>query len=122
MPGRSHSGLGRELINAHGRITYQPIGGLINGTTIALYDANELNELEFFHIKLESHDVIYAEGTPCETLLAVDENAINFADYLRKYGAPTGNEAPCAPLFSYNGGRSELKSRLRSAFSPWIRD
>ena len=97
-----------------------PVGSLINGTTIALYDANEWDELEFFHIKLESHDVIYAEGAPCETLLAVDENAVNFAEYLRKYGAPTGKEAPCVPLFSYNGGRSELKSRLRSAFSPWI--
>jgi Hint domain len=96
------------------------IGSLINGTTIALSDANELDELEFFHIKLESHDVIYAEGAPCETLLTVDENAVNFAEYLRMYGAPTGNEAPCVPLFSFNGGRSEIKSRLRSALSPWI--
>ncbi len=97
-----------------------PVGGLINGTTIVLYDANELDELEFFHVKLESHDVIYAEGAPCETLLTVDENAVNFAEYLRMYGPPTGNEAPCVPLLSYNGGRSELRSRFRSARSPWI--
>jgi Hint domain-containing protein len=97
-----------------------PVVNLINGTTIALYDAKEMDELEFFHIKLESHDVIYAEGTPCETLLTVDENAVNFAEYLRMYGSPTGNEAPCVPLFSYYGGRSELKSRFRSALSPWI--
>ena len=97
-----------------------PVGSLINCTMIALYDANELDELEFFHIKLESHDVIYAEGAPCETLLNVDENAVNFAEYLRMYGTPTGSEAPCVPLLSYNGGRSELKSRLRSALSPWI--
>jgi Hint domain len=44
-------------------------GNLINGTTITRYDASELAELEFFHIKLELHDVIYAEGAPCETLL-----------------------------------------------------
>ena len=97
-----------------------PVGSLINGTTIALYDANELDELEFFHVKLESHDVIYAEGAPCETLLTVDENAVNFAEYLRMYGPPTGNEAPCVQLLSYNGGRSELRSRFRSALSPWI--
>jgi hypothetical protein len=36
--------------------------------------------LEFFHIKLERHDVIYAEGTPTETLLEVDESAANFAE------------------------------------------
>ena len=35
-------------------------------------------------------------------------------------GPPTGNEAPCVQLLSYNGGRSELRSRFRSALSPWI--
>jgi hypothetical protein len=37
---------------------------LINGTTITRYGPSETNELEYFHIKLESHDVIYAEGAP----------------------------------------------------------
>jgi len=95
-------------------------GSLINGTTITLYDARELDELEFFHIKLERHNVIYAEGAPCETVMNVDDNAINFAEYLRHYGPPTTQEVPCAPLLSLNGGRSELKSRFRSAISPWI--
>jgi hypothetical protein len=93
---------------------------LINGTTITLYEACELDELEYFHIKLERHDVVYAEGAPCETLQNVDENAVNFADYLREYGAPETEEARCAPLLSFNGGRSEIRSRLRSAISPWI--
>jgi hypothetical protein len=53
-----------------------PAGNLINDTTITLYEAREHDELEFFHIKLESHDVIYAEGAPVETLLNVDENAV----------------------------------------------
>jgi len=97
-----------------------PVCTLINGTTIAIYDGSGLDELEYFHIKLERHDVIYAEGAPCETLLNVDENAVNFAEYLRHFGRPTTREAPCAPLLSYNGGRSEIKSRLRSAMSPWI--
>jgi hypothetical protein len=60
-----------------------PVCNLINGTTIARYDADRLDELEFFHIKLEHHDVIWAEAAPCETLLEVDENAVNFAEYLR---------------------------------------
>ena len=34
-----------------------PACNLINGTTIALYDARALDELEFFHIKLELHDL-----------------------------------------------------------------
>jgi hypothetical protein len=103
---------------------------LINGTTITRYDASETDELEYFHIKLESHDVIYAEGAPAETLCgSVNESAINFADYLRQYGTPTQEELPCAPVIPVHGDsekstsygrREELKSRFRSALSPWI--
>ncbi len=94
-------------------------GNLINGTTITRYDARELDELEFFHIKLKRHDVIYAEGAPCETLLNVDENAANFAEYFREYGV-TSRETPCAPLLRYGWRRGEIKSCFRSAISPWI--
>ena len=93
-------------------------GSLINGTTITVYDPRELDELEFFHIKLERHNAIYAEGAPCETLR--NEAAINFVEYLRSYGHPTTQEAPCAPLLSCTGGRREIRSRFRSAISPWI--
>jgi hypothetical protein len=96
-----------------------PAETLINGTTITRYEARE-HELEFFHIKLESHDVIYAEGAPAETLLNVEESAVNFVDYLRRYGTPTTGEAGCAPFLPVWGGRCELKSRFRSALSPWI--
>jgi Hint domain len=96
-----------------------PVCNLINGTTIALYDARALNELEFFHIKLEHHDVIYAEGVPCETLRHVDENAVNFAEYFRTYGQPVTKSSPCVPVLGF-GPRVEIKSRLRSAISPWI--
>ena len=95
-------------------------GNLVNGTTIVAYDACGLDKLEFFHIKLATHDAIYAEGVPCETLLHVDENAVNFAEYLRQYGAPVEEDTPCAPLLRYNWGRGEIKSCLRSAISPWI--
>jgi hypothetical protein len=96
-----------------------PAEALINGTTITRYEAGETDELEYFHIKLESHDVVYAEGVPAETLLNVEESAVNFADYFRRYGAATREEAPCAPVVRI-GGREELKSRFRSALSPWI--
>jgi hypothetical protein len=98
---------------------------LINGTTITRYEAREYDELEYFHIKLESHDVIYAEGAPAETLCgSVNESAINFADYLRQYGTPMEEETPCAPVIhvhgELHGRREEIKSRFRSALSPWI--
>jgi len=97
-----------------------PARGLINGMTIKLYEAGEYDELEYLHVKLESHDVIYAEGAPVETLLSVDERAVNFAEYFRIYGAPKTEEIRCAPLVWCDGGRSELKSRFRSAISPWF--
>jgi Hint domain len=96
-----------------------PAYNLVNGKTITIYDADDLDELEYFHIKLRSHDVIFAEDTPCETLLTVDENAVNFAEYLRKYGRSEIEDVRCAPWVGF-GRRVEIKSRLRSAISPWI--
>jgi hypothetical protein len=96
-----------------------PVGNLINGTSIRR-DERDCDELEFFHIKLESHDVIYAEGAPVDTLLNVDERAVNFAEYFRRYGEPKTQETPCAPWVTYGGGRGEFKSRIRSAMSPWL--
>jgi hypothetical protein len=97
-----------------------PVGNLINGTTITRQEAREYDELEYFNIKVEGHDVIYAEGAPVETLLDVDESAVNFAEYYRKYGIPKTQETRCAPWVSYGGNRGELKSRVRSAVSPWF--
>jgi|LNAP01.1.fsa_nt_gb hypothetical protein len=97
-----------------------PAGNLINGTTITLDEAEDFNLLEYFHIKLENHDVIDAEGAPCESLLSVNETANNFAEYIRSYGAPQSEHTPCAPVVSFDGGRSEVKSRLRSAASSWV--
>jgi Hint domain len=96
-----------------------PAETLINGTTVTRHEP-EGDELEFFHIKLESHDVVYAEGAPAETLLDVTESAVNFAAYFRLYGMPTREETPCAPVIPIYGGRVELISRFRSALSPWI--
>ncbi len=94
-------------------------GSLVNGTTIAPYPANEHNELELFQIKLECHDVIYAEGAPCETLLRVAATANNPAEYSQTDGPRQKPEAHCAPVFG-NGARSEIKWRVRSMMSPWL--
>ena len=69
---------------------------------------------------LRRHDVIYAEGAPCETLLNVDENAVNFAEYLREYGSSETDEIPCTTVFRYGYRRSQIKSRFRSAISPLV--
>jgi Hint domain len=64
-----------------------PARCLINGTTITRYEVRGYDELEFFHIKLESHDVIYAEGASVETLLSTSARSISpsiFADTARQ--------------------------------------
>jgi hypothetical protein len=97
-----------------------PAEMLINDKTIKRFEAREHDELEFFHVKLETHDVIYAEGAPVETLLEVNESAVNFADYLRQYGTPATEEARCAPHVDFGSRFGELKSRMRSATSLWV--
>jgi hypothetical protein len=96
------------------------VGSLVNATTITLHDDDGLNELEYYHIKLQSHDVIYAEGAPCETVDEVKEAAVNFVEYLRMYGAPSGMLRHCVPVLSFTGNRSKMKSHLRSALSPLV--
>lgn len=96
-----------------------PAGNLVNGTTIALDAADAHDALEFFHIKLATHDVIFAEGAPCETLLKVDETMSNFADYLRKHGEQDAQEVHCAPVVGH-GGRSAMMTRARRLASPWL--
>ena len=101
-----------------------PAEVLINGTTITRYEAREYDELAFFHVKLESHDVIYAEGAPAETLLNVEETTVNFAEYLRLQPIRNGSNrrgALPAPHIHIWGGRIGIDVReVRSALSPWI--
>ena len=98
-----------------------PIGNLINGRSVASVNV-DADQLEYFHVELETHDVVLAEGAPCETLLTTAEKLAAFdnaEEYYALYGVPA-DMAPCAPLAAFNGGRSELKSRLRSALAPVI--
>ena len=76
-----------------------PVINLVNGTSIVFETAEGHDTLEFFHFALARHDIIDAEGAPCETWrdAAVEE--------------------PCVPILSFYGGRDELRSRLRSAAS-----
>ena len=96
-----------------------PAGCLVNDRTISLYPADQHDQLEFFHLKLETHDVVFAEGAPCETLLRVDETMSNFADYFRSHGTAEAPSQHCARLLC-NGPLTELRTRGRSLLSPWL--
>ena len=50
---------------------------LVNGATIAR--AESVERLEYFHIELDTHDVVFAEGAPAETYVDCD-NRLMFAN------------------------------------------
>ena len=94
-------------------------GSLVNDVTIRRSEASGYDELEYFHVKVEGHDVIYAEGAPVETLLKADESFENFDEYVYLYGELC-EATPCAPFVSCTGIRREFRSRARSAMAPWF--
>jgi Hint domain len=99
-----------------------PVIELLNGTTIARFVPDEFDEIEYLHIKLTTHDVLYAEGLECESLgTGSYEHFDNFIEYERLYGRQEDAlTTPYAPINRFDGGRSKLKSRIRSAVSPLI--
>jgi hypothetical protein len=74
-----------------------PVGDLINGTSIVFEATDGRDALDFFQI-LDSHDMLDAQGALCESL----------------YRAGTER---CAPLLRLCGGRSKLRSHMRSVAS-----
>ena len=84
-----------------------------------------VDKIEYLHIKLTAHDIVFAEGAPSETLMLRDSVSIerydNFVEYERLYGSKARTtEVPCAPIARMRGDRDRLRSRVRSALSPWL--
>ena len=58
---------------------FVPVGELVNGTTVTQV---EVDAVTYWHVELESHDVLLAEGLPCESYM----DAGNRAFFGREYG------------------------------------
>src|SRR5215203_3751351 len=101
-----------------------PVKHLINATSITPAMPDGMHAVEYFQIELQTHEVIFAEGTPVESFLVKDgnrENFTNFVEYERLYRAePVTYMTPYAPIVAYGGGRAELKALLRLAVSPLV--
>jgi hypothetical protein len=100
-----------------------PAGYLVNGHNVVRAVPEGTEDIEYFHIELETHEVIFAEGAPTETFLVRGDREIfdNFVEYERLYGVDDRPAmTPFAPIAAYTGRRSELKSLLRRAASPVI--
>jgi hypothetical protein len=96
-----------------------PVMYLINETSIALGAPSDMSALEYYHIELDTHEVIYAEGAVVESFDGTDrENFSNFVQHERLYGRERPSAMkPFAPVLRYDGRRQELKGLVRSLLS-----
>jgi len=101
-----------------------PAKYLVNGLTIAEVAPEREDIIEYLHVELFAHDVIYAEGTVAETFRSWrggHENFDNCAEYYRLYPSDDEIESPsCAPIFwGYSRFERALQS-LCSVLVPWF--
>ena len=100
-----------------------PVEWLVNGKSITMAPMDDCEAIEYFHVELETHEIVFAEGAPAETLLVTSdrENFSNFIEYERLYGVDDRPAMkPFAPILKYNGVRSEFERWLRLAISPIV--
>jgi Hint domain len=96
-----------------------PVMYLINETSIAQGTPSEMSALEYYHVELDTHEVIYAEGVLVESYDGSNrDNFSNFMQYERLYGAECQSKmTPFAPILRYHGRRQELNGLVRSLIS-----
>jgi Hint domain-containing protein len=96
------------------------VGSLVNGSTIVRCDADEQENLDYFHLELAEHDIVFAEGAPSETLFSATgeyklfDNLSERASIDRKTTSPG---QPIAPQINVTEARCQLRSRLRSGLA-----
>ncbi len=90
-------------------------GALVNGTTIVRETAMP-ERFTYFHVELEDHSLILAEGVPAETFLdtVTRRRFDNFAEYEALYGAtvPQLTELPAPRIKSARQLPTALRERL----------
>jgi hypothetical protein len=100
-----------------------PARNLVNGVTIVADAKPEIVSLTLFHIELDTHEGILAEGLAVESFRL--DNQLTHAywfdnadEYVRLYGPPGEPPAPFAPILRFRRSRQELASHMRSALAP----
>jgi hypothetical protein len=90
-----------------------PAEKLING--ISIRQIGDVETVEYFHLELDSHDVIFAEGSASETYVECDNRNLfhNGHEFEELY---PGTEAPkwayCAPWIEHGQMLSQIRRKL----------
>jgi len=108
----------RDLILSPGHAVYMdgtliPVGRLINGATVV---QETVEEVCYFHVELDAHDVLLAEGLPCESYLD-DGNRATFAnadEHVDLHGRldPISWDDACAPVVADGPQLAAARARL----------
>jgi hypothetical protein len=98
-----------------------PVKHLVNHASIAPAMPSGMTVIEYYHIELDSHEVILAEGAPVESFLNEDwqrESFSNFVAYERLYrGERQSAMTPFAPIVTYHNRREKAAGIARSLIS-----
>ncbi len=91
-----------------------PVGLLVNGRSIVQLD---VETVEYFHVELDGHDIILAEGAPAETYLdtgnrSIFANAPLVALYPRLRPTFMADAVPCAEMMFDGAWLQRLRSSL----------
>jgi hypothetical protein len=101
-----------------------PAKYLVNGRSITQCAPEGAAIIDYLHIELFAHDVIYAEGATAETFGSRREardHFDNFAEYYRLYSSEDETASPpCAPLLWGQPRFDRVLRPLRSALEPWV--
>jgi hypothetical protein len=98
---------------------------LVNGLSITQCAPAGADIIEYLHIELFAHDVVYAEGATAETFWLCEQGGRdhfdNFAEYYRLY--PNEGEIAhpqCAPRLPQPRRFERARRPLRSLLEPWV--
>jgi len=98
-----------------------PVKYLINGNSIARGAPSDMSAIEYYHVELDRHEVLYAEGALVESFFDGDsgrEYFSNFVEHERLYGAECQPKmTPFAPILGYRNRREKIEGVARSLVS-----
>jgi hypothetical protein len=91
---------------------FVPAAALVNGTSIVRSEA--AGAVEYIHVELDQHEVIFAEGTPAETFVNDDSRALfdNVSEYYDLYGIAESRDSFSAPRIEEGYQLEAIRRRL----------